>query len=313
MALLDIASMHPTSIEILNLFGKYTSKFSDLKKARMAIKRRDFDAARKMLNGRLVPYLENEDGADKLAYALKIVINIVYGLTSASFPNPFRDNRNKDNIVAKRGALYMIDLKHALMEKGYTVAHIKTDSVKIPGGTSQAITFVKKHGKKYGYDFEHETTFDKFCLVNDAVYIARTGTAWTAVGSQFQHPFIFKSLFSGEELAFDDYCESKSVLQGTMYLDREEHEKDEELDHRSMRHIGRTGRFVPVQEGGGTLYRVKEDRFFAVTGTKGYQWIEAEIAHSMPDLKIDMSYFEKLKTDAVKTIEQFGPLEELVN
>ena len=28
---LDIASMHPTSIEILNLFGKYTDKFKDLK------------------------------------------------------------------------------------------------------------------------------------------------------------------------------------------------------------------------------------------------------------------------------------------
>ena len=74
------------SIEILNLFGKYTDKFKDLKDARMAIKRRNFATARKMLDGRLAPYLENEDGADKLAYALKIVINIVYGLTSAKFP-----------------------------------------------------------------------------------------------------------------------------------------------------------------------------------------------------------------------------------
>ena len=97
-----------------------------------------------------------------------------------------------------------------------------------------------------------------------------------------------------------------------MYLDREEHEKDEDLDHRNMRHVGRTGRFVPVHEGGGTLYRVKEDRYFAVTGTKGYKWIEAEIAQSMPDLKIDMSYFEKLKDEAIKTIEKFGSFEELV-
>ena len=98
----------------------------------MAIKRRDFTAARKMFDGRLTPYLENEDGADKLAYAFKIVINIVYGLTSAKFPNPFRDNRNKDNIVAKRGALYMIDLKHDLIDNNFKVVHIKTDSVKIP-------------------------------------------------------------------------------------------------------------------------------------------------------------------------------------
>jgi len=312
VALLDVASMHPTSIEILNLFGKYTEKYSQLKKARLAIKERAYDKARKMMNGRLAPYLENEDGADKLAYALKIVINIVYGLTSASFPNPFRDNRNKDNIVAKRGALYMIDLKNDLIDNGIRVVHIKTDSVKIPNVTQKAINFVKKHGKRYGYDFEHEITYDKFCLVNDAVYVARKDDKWTAVGSQFQHPYIFKTLFSGEELTFNDYCESKSVLQGTMYLDREEREKDEAIDYHTLRHVGRTGRFVPVETGGGTLYRVKDEKHYAVTGTKGYRWIEAEIAETIPDLKIDMSYFENLKEEAIKTIEKFGSFEELV-
>jgi len=313
VALLDVASMHPTSIEILNVFGKFTKKYSELKKARIAIKERAFDKARKMFDGRLALYLENEDGADKLAYALKIVINIVYGLTSAKFPNPFRDNRNKDNIVAKRGALYMIDLKNDLQEAGHRVVHIKTDSVKIPNATKKAIAFVKGHGKRYGYDFEHEVTYDIFCLVNDAVYIARKGTDWTAVGSQFQHPYIFKKLFSGEELVFDDYCESKNVLQGTMYLDREEHEKDEEISYRAMRHVGRTGRFVPVKAGGGTLYRVKDEKYYAVAGTKGFKWIEAEIAQTMPDLEIDMSYFEKLQDEAIKTIEQFGSFEELTH
>jgi energy-coupling factor transporter ATP-binding protein EcfA2 len=313
VALLDVASMHPTTIEILNLFGKYTDRFRDLKNARMAIKKHNFASARKMMNGRLAPYLENEDGADKLAYALKIVINIVYGLTSAKFPNPFRDNRNKDNIVAKRGALYMIDLKNDMKEAGHRVIHIKTDSVKIPEATKKAIDFVTKHGKRYGYDFEHEITYDKLCLVNDAVYIACKDGKWTAVGSQFQHSYIFKSLFSKEKLTFDDFCESKNVIQGTMYLDREEHEKGAELNHRSMRHLGRTGRFVPVLEGGGTLYRVKDDRYYLVTGTKGHKWIEAEIAQTMPDLKIDMSYFEKLKDEAIKTIEQFGSFGEFVN
>jgi hypothetical protein len=279
----------------------------------MAIKRKQYPKARKMLDGRLAPYLDNEDGADKLAYALKIVINIVYGLTSASFPNPFRDSRNKDNIVAKRGALYMIDLKNDLKDNGYSVVHIKTDSVKLPDATnSRAINFTKLHGKKYGYDFEHEITYDKFCLVNDAVYIARKDDKWTAVGSQFQHPFVFKTLFSGEKLEFDDFCESKNVTQGTMYLDREERVKGEKLDSHSMRHLGRTGRFVPVLEGGGTLFRVKEDNFYAVAGTKGHKWVEAEIAKSMDDLQIDMSYFEKLKADAIKTIEQFGSFQDFV-
>jgi hypothetical protein len=313
VALLDVASMHPTTIEVLNVFGKYTERFSALKEARMAIKRGDFKTAREMMDGRLAPFLENEDRADKLAYALKIVINIVYGLTSAKFDNPFRDVRNKDNIVAKRGALYMIDLKHALQEAGHRVIHIKTDSVKLPKATKKAIAFVIEHGKKYGYDFEHEITYDKLCLVNDAVYIACKDGKWTAVGSQFQHPYVFKTLFSGEELTFDDFCESRNVVQGTMYLDREEREKDEEVSYRDMRFLGRTGRFVPVEEGGGTLYRVKDDKYYAVAGTKGHKWIEAEIAQSMPNLKIDMSYFEKLKADAIKTIEQFGSFEELIS
>jgi len=179
VALLDVASMHPTSIEELNLFGEYTPKFSELKQARMAIKRGDYQAARQMLDGKLAPYLKEEGYAQDLSYALKIVINIVYGLTSAKFDNPFRDTRNVDNIVAKRGALFMIDLKHFVQEQGFTVAHIKTDSIKIPGATPELIHSVIDFGNMYGYDFEHEATYDVLCLVNDAVYIARDGDKWT--------------------------------------------------------------------------------------------------------------------------------------
>ena len=316
VALLDVASMHPTSIVCLNLFGKYTEKFKDLLDARLAIKRRDFNAARQMLDGRLAPFLKNESGADKLAYALKIVINIVYGLTSASFPNPFKDNRNKDNIVAKRGALYMIDLKNDLKDNHHAVIHIKTDSVKLPyatGDGANVIDFVKEHGARYDYEFEHETTYEKLCLVNDAVYIACKDGQWTAVGSQFQHPYVFKTLFSGEQLEFRDYCESREVRQGLMYLDREDHDEKTDLDYHNMRLVGRSGSFVPVLEGGATLYRVKDDHYYAVTGTKGHKWIEAEIAESTPDLQIDMSYFEKLSDEAVKAIEEFGSFKEFVN
>jgi hypothetical protein len=102
-------------------------------------------------------------------------------------------------------------------------------------------------------------------------------------------------------------------MQGTMYLDREEHEKDEKLDYHRMRHLGRTGRFVPVLENGGTLFRVKDENYYAVSGTKGHKWIEAEIAKSMPDLQIDMSYFEKLKDEAIRTIEEFGSFQKFVS
>lgn len=317
VALLDVASMHPTSIELLDLFGPYTKNFAALKEARMAVKSKDYKKARTLLDGKFARFMEGVENdpssAEALAYALKIVINIVYGLTSAKFPNAFKDNRNVDNIVAKRGALFMIDLKHAVQEKGYVVAHIKTDSIKIPEATPEIIQFVVEFGKQYGYDFEHEVTYDKFCLVNDAVYIARAGTEWTAVGAQFQHPFVYKSLFTHEELTFDDYCETKSVTQGSMYLNFDDISNDPQVKQELV-HVGRTGSFVPVTKGGAVLWRIKDDKHYAVTGTKGYLWIEREMAEGRPNIEddIDYSYFEKLKDEAFEAIDFYGSFDYFV-
>lgn len=227
IALLDIASMHPSSIVAEELFGpEYTKRFNDILQARIAIKHKEFDKAKKMLNGALAKYLTDEAAAADLAQALKIAINSVYGLTSASFDHPFRDNRNKDNIVAKRGALFMVNLKHEVQRRGFIVAHIKTDSIKIPDATPEIIQFVMDYGKQYGYNFEHEATYDRMCLVNDAVYIAKYKDGkhageWTATGTQFQVPYVFKKLFSKEPIEFEDMCETKSVT-SALYLDMNE-------------------------------------------------------------------------------------------
>jgi len=315
VALLDVASMHPTSIEQLDLFGPYTKNFSDLKEARLAIKHKDYAKARILLDGKLSKFLSDAESdpksAEDLSYALKIVINIVYGLTSAKFDSLFRDNRNKDNIVAKRGALFMVDLKHAVQEQGFAVAHIKTDSIKIPNATPEIIDFVVEFGKKYGYDFEHETTYEKFCLVNDAVYIARSeGSKWTAVGAQFQHPYVYKTLFTKEIVEFDDFCETKNVTQGTMYLDPKGAD-----DISGMIHVGRTGSFVPVLHGGGELWRIKDDKKYAVTGTKGHRWVDREIARQREnshELFVDMDYFDRLATTAKDAIEKYGSYEDFI-
>jgi hypothetical protein len=179
-----------------------------------------------MLDGKLAKYLEDENAAADLAQALKIGINSVYGLTSAGFDNPFRDIRNKDNIVAKRGALFMVNLKHEVQARGFTVAHIKTDSIKIPDATPEIIQFVMDYGQMYGYTFEHEATYDRMCLVNDAVYIAKykdgkKAGQWTATGTQFAVPYVFKKLFSKESIEFDDMCETKAVSTA-LYLDMNE-------------------------------------------------------------------------------------------
>ena len=270
-----------------------------------------------MFNGKLEKYLNDPDKAESLAYALKIVINIVYGLTSASFDSKFRDPRNIDNIVAKRGALFMVDLEYEVKKRGFTVAHIKTDSIKIPNATPEIIQFVMDYGKKYGYTFEHEATYDRMCLVNDAVYIAHVKEGkhkgeWTATGAQFQHPYVFKKLFSGEPIEFNDLCETKSVT-SALYLDMNENLAPTEHDYQF---IGKVSSFCPILpgKGGGVLYREKDGKYSAATGTKGYRWLEAEVVKALGKEKdIDMSYFERLADEAKAAINKFGDYDIFVD
>lgn len=324
VALLDIASMHPASIIAEQLFGReYTQRFQEIRDARVAIKHKDFDSAKKMLNGALAKYLDDPQMAKDLAQALKIAINSVYGLTAAKFENAFRDIRNKDNIVAKRGALFMVNLKHEVQKRGYTVAHIKTDSIKIPNATPEIIQFVMDYGQMYGYTFEHEATYDRMCLVNDAVYIARYRNddgslgEWTATGTQFAVPYVFKTLFSRELISFEDMCETKSVT-SALYLDMNENLPEGEHEYHF---IGRVGSFCPIKPGcgGGLLVRENKDKegnikYDSATGAKDHRWLEAEMIKTLvKEDCIDLSYYNKLVDKAVETIGQYGDFEEFVS
>ena len=331
VALLDVASLHPHSILALNLFGEYTKKFEEILNARIAIKHHDFESVKKMLGGVLAKFISTEDDADALAYALKIVINSVYGFTSATFPNPFKDPRNKDNIVAKRGALFMIKLKHEVQKRGYSVAHIKTDSIKISNADNDIINFCMEFGKQYGYTFEHEATYEKMCLVNDAVYIAKYATEkdckklygyspkdctkhggeWTATGTQFQVPYVFKTLFSHEPIEFSDICETKTVT-SAMYIDLTP-DIDEEHD---MIFVGKVGMFTPVKQGGGKLLRdAGKGKFAAVTGTKNYMWMESSTLKELDNWQdyVDISYYANLVDAAKAAIEEYGDFNDFAD
>lgn len=349
VALLDIASMHPHSAIRLNIFGDvYTAKFKDIVDARIYIKHGDYDAAKTILPERLHKYLNDPSGADKLSTALKTAINSVYGLTSAKFENRLRDPRNVDNIVAKYGALFMINLKHEVQKRGFTVVHIKTDSIKIADATPEIIEFVTNYGKEYGYTFEHEATYSKMCLVNDAVYIAKydkpkkdkkTGKDiwWTATGTQFQIPYVFKTLFSKEPIVFEDLCETKSVTTA-MYLDFNENLNDLPFDeygnptpenhpsHHDYRFVGKVGSFCPMKDGVGAAILLREGtdsegnvKYDSVNGTKRpdkktpYRWMEAEMVLKLRlQDHIDHSYYRKLVDDAIDAISKYGDFEQFV-
>ena len=319
VALLDIASMHPNSAIAMNVFGEYTKHFKDILDARIAIKHKDYSTAKTLFGGKLAPYLEDESTAKDLAQALKIAINSVYGLTSANFDNPFRDIRNKNNIVALRGALFMRTLQDEVQSRGFTVCHIKTDSIKIPDATPEIIQFCMDFAKRYGYTFEHEATYEKMCLVNDAVYIAKyKDGGWTATGTQFQVPYVFKTLFSKESIEFDDLCETKSVT-SALYLDMNEDLPENEHNYIF---VGKVGRFCPIKpgRGGGLLCREMTDaktgekKYASATGAKGYRWLESEMIQELgKEDDIDRSYYNRLVDDAIETISKYGDFEQFVS
>ena len=371
VALLDVASMHPHSALMEVIFGvEFTRAFYDIVYGRVHIKHKAWDKVNNMLNGKLTPYIQKviagEMKAKDLANALKIAINSVYGLTAAKFPNVFKDPRNVDNIVAKRGALFMLDLKYEVEKRGFTVAHIKTDSIKIPNATKEIIDFVMDFGKRYGYTFEHEATYERMCLVNDAVYIAKYADEetceklygyvpgdnkehplqWTATGTQFAVPYVFKTLFSGEPIEFEDMCETKSVSKGALYLDKNEDLPDvselekefEKLEDKykkgklsditfesecrrlselieeghSYHFVGRVGQFTPIKPGcgGAGLYRKQDDKYYAAAGTTGYRWLESAMVKELgKEDDIDKSYYIKLVDDAADAIAQYGDVE----
>ena len=316
VALLDVSSMHPHSLIAECLFGpRFTKAFQDIVEGRVDIKHEAWDVVNDILGGKLRPFikkvLDGEMTSKELANALKTAINSVYGLTAASFENPFRDNRNIDNIVAKRGALFMVDLKHAVQEKGFTVAHIKTDSIKIPDATPEIIQFVMDFGERYGYTFEHEATYEKMCLVNNAVYIAKYDNGeWTATGKQFAVPYVFKTLFSKEEIEFEDLCETMSVT-SALYLDKNENLPEGEHDYQF---VGRVGSFCPIKSGcgGSELLRIGKDKdgnekYDAAIGSKGYRWLESEIVLSLGKRKdIDIDFYKSQADEAIDTISEFG-------
>lgn len=347
----DVTGQHPSSIIAEVLFGpKYTKAFAEIVNGRVSIKHQAWDDIDHLFGGKLKPYIQKViDGeltSKELANALKTVVNAVYGQTKATYPCAFKDERNVDNIVAKRGALTMTLLKREVQKLGYQVCHIKTDSIKIPDADDFIREFVLRFGKEYGYTFETEAEFERFCLVNKAVYISKTAEdGWSATGDQFAVPYVFKKLFSHEDIVFDDLCETFTVQKGALYLDMNESledvsEYERELDRltdkykkekiseaeyeseskrlkdkivegHDYRFVGRAGSFTPVKAGygGGALLVQKGDKYDSASGAKGYRWVESDTIRGVNESAVDMSYFTKLVDEAIDTINKYGDFE----
>jgi hypothetical protein len=161
-------------------------------------------------------------------------------------------------------------------------------------------------------------------------------------------PYVFKTLFTHEDIEFSDLCETKSV-QTSIYVDmNEDYEEECEnlekekkkfeakikksgidsldpnqaerynyiLGNLKMLHnykfVGKVGQFCPIKPGcgGGVLCRENGDKMDSVTGAKGYRWLESEVVKSCgKEDDIDLTYYDELCRDAVKSISEYGDAE----
>jgi hypothetical protein len=144
--------------------------------------------------------------------------------------------------------------------------------------------FVVRFGREYGYEFETEGVFPKFCLFNDAAYIAKTDHGeWITKADQFKkekQPYLYKTLFSHEPYVFSDFCETKSVSEGALYLDMNEdlgepvdeaYEKEFKKLCRMAKKVGEEYSFDEIMDGDDCVYEHPEllDQYIKTKNLKG--------------------------------------------
>lgn len=300
----DVASMHPSSAIALNVFGpRYTRVYRDLVKARKACKHESFE---EMSENVFEPAIRQLVDAGKttlkaLSKSLKIPINAVYGETSAKFDNPFKDPRNVDNIVAKRGALMIAELFYQCNEKGFHPVHVKTDSIKLPNFTKEMQDFVIEFGKKYQYEFELEEFYSVFLLKDNAQYVAFNTISgkWEARGALFS-PYVMKTLFTHEPYVPEDFAINKSTAKNPIYL--------------GDAFVGKNVNVAAVKDGCECKSKNADGKMSYVAGTKGYKWIEFEelVSHENWQDELDMTFYDSLTDKAKEVIEEYIPFEAFV-
>lgn len=135
LVLLDVASMYPTSIEILNVLGKATSKYSKIKTDRLAVKHTD--------------KVQSD--------ALKLILNMVYGLLKNQYSSLYNPKAALSVCVYGQIALYVLCKRLSTVG---TIVNINTDGVGfIPHGNFEHIWH--EWEKEFNMTLE-EDSFDTF-------------------------------------------------------------------------------------------------------------------------------------------------------
>ena len=81
--------------------------------------------------------------------------------------------------------------------------------------------------------------------------------------------------------------------------------------------VGKIGQFCPILPGcgGGELMSLRgESDYYAVTGTKGYRFLESEVVKNLgKEEDINEAYFIEMANEAIDHIAEFGSYDEFVS
>lgn len=171
---LDVDSMYVTTFINTHYFGDFTERIKQLRDVRLALKRKDLPEVHRLYK-EFGEFITNEHIDFKLASdMLKLCLNSLYGLSSASFDNFMKLPENETNLIANLGNIMMNELYHECVAKGWKVVHIKTDGIKIADCTEEMINFCIDFAKKWGYNFSIDEKYKEFLIVDKANYIGLT-------------------------------------------------------------------------------------------------------------------------------------------
>lgn len=171
---LDVDSMYVTSFINTRYFGDFTDRIKQLRDVRLALKRKILPEVHRLYK-EFGEFITNEHIDFKLASdMLKLCLNSLYGLSSASFDNFMKLPENETNLIANLGNIMMNELYQECIAKKYNVVHIKTDGIKIANCTEEMINFCIDFAKSWGFNFSIDEKYKDFLIIDNANYIGVT-------------------------------------------------------------------------------------------------------------------------------------------
>ena len=165
--------------------------------------------------------------------------------------------------------------------------------------------------------FSHEEiTFEDMCetkSVKDALYLDMNEKLPDVSEYEKEHTTLWKDICD-MTLPHDAEMERKCA--------RAEELSDLIAQGHNYVFIGKVGQFCPMMDGfgGGVLLRQTDNKktgekgYAAVTGTKGYRWMESEMVRQLDKQDgIDRSYYDAMVDAAIQDISGYGDFEWFVS